>query len=54
MDPEDLWILQSERFMDSPIQKIYGFPNPKDLQIPQSKRCMNFQIQNVKKTNADF
>jgi len=28
MDPKDLRILQSERFMDSPIWKIYGFPNP--------------------------
>jgi len=27
MDLEDLWIFQSGRFTDSPIQKIYGFPN---------------------------
>jgi len=27
MNLEDLWIPQSRRFTDSPIRKIYGFPN---------------------------
>jgi len=48
MDLEDLWIPQSGRFTDSPIWKIYGFPNLEDLRIPQSRIFMDFQIQNVK------